>query len=267
MSDRALTLADLQHMKRDGQPIVMLTAYDASFARLVDRCGVDCVLVGDSLGQVIQGHDSTLPVTVDAVAYHVGCVARGLNRALLIADLPFLSYATEAEALQSSRRLMQAGARMVKLEGGLPVVGIVERLTALGVPVCGHLGLTPQSVHQLSGYRVQGREPEARGRLLEEARALEAAGAGLLVLECVPDSLGAEIAAGLSIPVIGIGAGVDVDGQVLVLHDLLGLGEGARPRFVRDFCAEAGTPEAAVRAYVQAVRTRRYPAEGETYGG
>ena len=185
----------------------------------------------------------------------------------MLADLPFLRYADERDAIESSRRLMQAGAQMVKLEGGRAVAQVVARLVELGVPVCGHLGLTPQSVHQLSGYRVQGRAPEARSRLLEDARALERAGAALLVLECVPDSLGMEVAATLSIPVIGIGAGAAVDGQVLVLHDLLGLGEGRRPRFVRDFCATSGSPAAAIAAFVAAVRDGSYPAESERYGG
>jgi 3-methyl-2-oxobutanoate hydroxymethyltransferase len=267
MMKTTVTIAALAEMKRSGQPISMLTAYDAGFARLIDRAGVECVLVGDSLGQVIQGRDSTIPVTLDHMAYHVECVARGLEHALLLADLPFLRYADERDAILSARCLMQAGAQMVKLEGGRVVAPIVARLVALGVPVCGHLGLTPQSVHQLSGYRVQGRAPEARARLLDDARALEQAGAAMLVLECVPDSLGEEVAAALAIPVIGIGAGAAVDGQVLVLHDLLGLGEAPRPRFVRDFCATSGSPFAAVSAYVAAVRDGSYPAESERYGG
>ena len=262
-----VTLQALREMKQAGQPISMLTAYDASFARLLDDAGVECVLVGDSLGHVIQGHDSTLPVTLDDMAYHVACASRGLRRALLIADMPFLSYSRLDQAIDSAARLMRAGAAMVKLEGGAPVVETVARLGALGVPVCGHLGLTPQSVHQLSGYRVQGREPEAGARLRDEARALADAGAALLVLECVPDSLGAEIARALSIPVIGIGAGADVDGQVLVLHDALGVSPPPHPRFVRDFSAGADGVAGAVAAFVEAVRERRYPAEGESYGG
>ena len=267
MSVAPVRLADLAEMKRERRPICMLTAYDASFARLLDRAGVDCVLVGDSLGHVIQGRSSTIPVTLEHMIYHVECVARGLERALLLADLPFRRHAVEHDAIESGRRLMQAGAQMVKLEGGREVASVVRRLSELGVPVCGHLGLTPQSVHQLSGYRVQGRAPEARVRLLEDAEALQAAGAAMLVLECVPDSLAAEIAGRCSIPVIGIGAGAQIDGQVLVLHDLLGLGEGKRPRFVRDFCAEVGTPGAAVAAYVAAVRDRSYPSTEESYGG
>ncbi len=267
MTTASITLAALAAMKAAGQRISMLTAYDAGFARLLDRAGVECVLVGDSLGHVIQGRDSTIPVTLEHMAYHVECVARGIGRALLLADLPFLRYADEHDAIESSRRLMQAGAQMVKLEGGRALVQVVTRLVELGVPVCGHLGLTPQSVHQLSGYRVQGRVPEARAQLIEDARALAQAGAAMLVLECVPDSLGAEVAAELAIPVIGIGAGAAVDGQVLVLHDLLGLGEDRRPRFVRDFCATAGSPAAAVAAFVAAVRDGSYPATSECYGG
>jgi len=266
-SEAAITLKALLAMKQAGQPISVLTAYDASFARLLDQAGVECALVGDSLGHVIQGHDSTLPVTLDDMVYHVGCVARGLRRALLIADLPFLSYSRPEQAIDSSARLMRAGAAMVKLEGGAPMVEIVARLVALGVPVCGHLGLTPQSVHQLSGYRLQGREQAARERLLEDARALAEAGAGLLVLECVPDSLAAEVTRALSIPVIGIGAGPKVDGQVLVLHDALGISAPPHPRFVRDFSAGANGAAGAVAAFVAAVREGEYPAEGESYGG
>lgn len=267
VGDAAITLKALSEMKQAGQPISMLTVYDASFARLLDQAGVECALVGDSLGHVIQGHDSTLPVTLGEMEYHVGCAARGLRRALLIADLPFLSYTRPDQAIDSAARLMRAGAAMVKLEGGAPVVEIVARLVALGVPVCGHLGLTPQSVHQLSGYRVQGRDQAAREQLLKDARALVAAGAGLLVLECVPDSLAAEVTRALSIPVIGIGAGPGVDGQVLVLHDALGISGPPHPRFVRDFSVGAAGVAGAIAAFVAAVRDRDYPAPGESYGG
>jgi len=262
-----ITRRALEAMKRDGRRIAMLTAYDASFAALLDGAGVDCVLVGDSLGHVVQGRDSTLPVTLEQMRYHTECVARGVRRALLIADLPFLTYASPADAIVSARTLMQAGAEMVKLEGGRALLPVMERLVELGVPVCGHLGLTPQSVHQLSGYRVQGRDDEARTGLLTDARALRDAGVGLLVLECVPDSLGRAVRDELDIPVIGIGAGGDVDGQVLVLHDALGLGAGPKPRFVRDFTAGSGSLEAAVGAFVAAVREGSYPAAEECYGG
>jgi 3-methyl-2-oxobutanoate hydroxymethyltransferase len=261
-----MTRDRLAAMKRAGEPIVMMTAYDATLARAVDQAGVDCILVGDSLGNVIQGRDSTVPVTVDNMTYHTACVHRGVSRALIVADLPFLAYATVDDALDSARSVMQAGAAMVKLEGGAPVFDAVARLSQFGVPVCGHLGLTPQAVHQLSGYKVQGRDPDARQRLLSEARELERRGAALLVLECVPSSLAAEIARTLSIPVIGIGAGVEVDGQVLVLHDALGLGPTPGPRFVRNFMAGAGSIPAALEAYVEAVRTRAFPSAEESYG-
>lgn len=263
---RPVTIEALAGLKRERTPITMLTAYDATLARAVDGAGVDCILVGDSLGNVVQGRDSTVPVTVDDMAYHTACVRRGVQRAMLIADLPYLSYASVDSAVESARRVMQAGAAMVKLEGGAPVLDAVRRLADHGTPVCGHLGLTPQSVHQLSGYKVQGRDAEARDRLLREARALQDAGASLLVLECVPSSLGAEVSRSLSIPVIGIGAGVEVDGQVLVLHDALGLGGDRAPRFVRDFMAGAGTIPDALAAYVEAVRTRAFPGPAESYG-
>jgi len=259
------TLARLAEMKQAGTPITMLTAYDASMAAVLDAAGIDCILVGDSLGNVIQGRDSTVPVTVDHMAYHVECVRRGTRRAMLIGDMPFLSYSSEAVAIETARVLMQAGAEMVKLEGGTSVLDTVGRLAALGVPVCGHLGLTPQSVHQLSGYRVQARTAEARARLLEEAGALEKAGCAMLVLECIPRLLAAEVAATLTIPVIGIGAGARVDGQVLVSYDALGIGAGRRPRFVRDFMAGSASMEAAVLAFIDAVRERRFPTDEESY--
>ena len=261
-----ITLKTLAEMKVSATPITMLTAYDASMAGVFDRAGIECLLVGDSLGNVIQGRDSTVPVTVAQMAYHVECVRRGTERAMLIGDLPFLSYTDPARAVDSARALMQAGAEMVKLEGGSAVVEIIGRLAAFGVPVCGHLGLTPQSVHQLSGYRVQGRDPDARVRLLEEAGRLEQAGCAMLVLECVPSALGAEVAANLTIPVIGIGAGPAVDGQVLVSYDALGIGGGRKPRFVRDFMAGAGSLDAAARAFIEAVRSGAFPSDAESYG-
>lgn len=266
MVDRPkVTLARLAEMKAAGTPITMLTAYDASMAAVFDGAGIDCILVGDSLGNVVQGRDSTVPVTVEHMAYHVECVRRGTAGAMLIGDMPFLSYSSEADAIETARTLMQAGAEMIKLEGGVSVASIVERLCGLGVPVCGHLGLTPQSVHQLSGYRVQAREPETRARLIEEAGTLERAGCAMLVLECIPRGLAAEVAANLAIPVIGIGAGARVDGQVLVSYDALGIGTGRRPRFVRDFMAGAGSMDAAVHAFIEAVRQRRFPTDEESY--
>lgn len=260
-----VTLEHLAKMKRERMPVTMLTAYDASMAGLFDAVGVDCLLVGDSLGNVIQGRESTLPVTVDHMVYHVECVRRGTRRAMVIGDMPFLSYASESVAIETARALMQAGAEMVKLEGGASVVGIAARLSGLGVPVCGHLGLTPQSVHKLSGYRVQARAPEARTQLLEDAAALERAGCAMLVLECIPRLLAAEVSANLDIPVIGIGAGAQVDGQVLVSYDALGIGTGRRPRFVRDFMAGSTSVESAVQAFVTAVRERQFPTDEESY--
>jgi len=262
---KPVTVPALKAMKAQAERIAVVTAYDASFAHCVDAAGVDVVLVGDSLGMVVQGHDSTLPVTLDDMVYHTRCVRRGLRTALLVADMPFMAASSPDRALESARRLMaEGGAAMVKLEGG-GVADLTRRFTELGVPVCGHLGLTPQSVHQLGGYRVQGRDRDAADRLLDDARALEAAGAGLLVLECLPSDLASAITAALSIPTIGIGAGIGCDGQVLVLHDLLGVTPGRRPRFTRNFLAGAGGVEAAVRDYVTAVREGRFPAPEESY--
>lgn len=266
-AERPVTLSDLRRMKKDGEKIASLTAYDASFASLEDRAGVDVVLVGDSLGMVIQGADTTVPVTVDDMVYHSRTVAAGLYRPFLIADVPFLAYATKHQALDSARRLMQEGrAQMVKFEGGQTQAATVEHLCARGVPVCGHIGLQPQLVHKLGGFRVQGRDQAAARAMLEDARALEQAGADLLVLECVPSALGAEITASVSIPVIGIGAGPDTDGQILVIYDILNLAPGRKPRFVKDFMADADTIEQAVVHYVQAVRDGSYPAPEHCFG-
>ncbi len=258
-----VTVPALRQMKADGQRISMLTCYDATFALAMDRAGVDTILVGDSLGMVVQGRDSTLPVTVDHIVYHAAAVARGLSRALLVADLPFLSYATPGRALDASQRLMgEGGAGMVKLEGAGPMLETISTLAQRDVPVCAHLGLTPQSVMKLGGFRVQGREAVAAQRLRAAALAVQEAGADLLVLECVPRALAAEITASLHIPTIGIGAGADCDGQVLVMHDMLGLrGRHRTPRFVKDFLAGAEGAEAAFAAYVAAVRERRFPAQ------
>ena len=260
-----MTVPELVRCKAAGRPISMLTAYDASFARRVDEAGVDCVLVGDSLGNVIQGRDSTLPVTVDDMVYHVEAVRRGLESALLVADMPFMSYHNRDITMETAARLMRAGAEMVKLEGGATIVPLVAELVARGIPVCGHLGLTPQHVHQLGGYRVQGRD-EALARVLrEDAQALESAGAAMLVLECLPVRLAETIASELAIPVIGIGAGPAVDGQVLVLYDVLGISTGRRPRFAHDFLAESDGIQAALTAFVDAVRTGRFPGPEHSY--
>ncbi|MFN3786036.1 MAG: 3-methyl-2-oxobutanoate hydroxymethyltransferase [Thiothrix sp.] len=256
-----VTVTTLRTMKQKGEKIAMLTAYDASFARLLDKQGVDVILVGDSLGMVIQGHDTTVPVTMDAMVYHTRAVARVTQRALVIGDLPFMSYTSPELALRNSARLMQeGGAHMVKLEGGAPQVATVTQLAHHGVPVCAHLGLQPQSVHKLGGYRVQGRETAVAQQMLADAQALQAAGADLLVLECVPVALAAQITKALQIPTIGIGAGHACDGQVLVLHDMLGISPKA-PRFSQNFMASGTTIPQAIAAYVQAVKAATFPAE------
>lgn len=254
------TIATLLQMKADGRKIVAITAYDASLAHVCEVAGVDLLLVGDSLGMVVQGHETTLPVTVDEMVYHTACVSRVSRQALVVADMPFMAYATTDRALKTAARLMkEGGAQMVKLEGGVPQLETVRYLTERGIPVCGHLGLTPQSIHQLGGYRVQGREQDAATAMLEESVALQQAGAQLLVLECVPQTLATEISRNLQIPVIGIGAGPDTDGQVLVLYDVLGISVNRIPKFARDFMQTAGSVEDAVRAYVQAVRAGEFP--------
>lgn len=263
----AITVPRLRQMKDEAQRIVALTAYDASFARLVDAAGVDLVLVGDSLGMVIQGRTSTLPVTVADIVYHTACVSRGLRSALLIADMPFQSCATPQCALESAMPMLaEGGASMVKIEGAGPMLDAIEFLSQRDIPVCAHLGLTPQSVLRLGGYRVQGREQAAADRLLADAHAVAGAGAELLVLECVPSVLAAQVTAALSIPTIGIGAGPDCDGQILVLHDMLGINSGhRRPRFVRNFMQGAASIEDAVKSYCDAVRNRSFPAPEHGY--
>lgn len=265
MSAAPITIATLAAMKSRGERIACLTCYDASFAHLLDRAGVDVLLVGDSLGMVIQGHATTLPVTLEQMIYHSAAVARGRKRALLVADLPFMTYATPEQAIASAARLMQEGrAEVVKLEGGAPMIETVRRLSELGIPVCAHLGLLPQSVHRLGGYRFQGRDPDSAERIRREAQAMEEAGAVLLVLECVPADLARAISQSLKIPVIGIGAGPDCDGQVLVLYDMLGLHPGQPPRFSRDFMAGCSSLGEAVAAYVAAVREGSFPSPAET---
>ena len=253
------TVTSLRKMKREGEKIVMLTAYDASFARVLDAQGVDIILVGDSLGMVVQGHDTTVPVTMDEMIYHTRTVTMGAQRALVIGDLPFMSYTSPDMALRNSARMMQEGrAHMVKLEGGAPQVATVAQLAHHGVPVCAHLGLQPQSVHKLGGYRVQGRDETVAKQMLDDAKALQDAGADLVVLECVPVGLAAQITQALEIPVIGIGAGRECDGQVLVLHDMLGISPRA-PKFSQDFIGAGATIPQAVSAYVKAVKDSTFP--------
>jgi 3-methyl-2-oxobutanoate hydroxymethyltransferase len=256
-----VTLSTLAKMKSDRQKIAALTCYDASFAVLLDAADVDIVLVGDSMGMVIQGHDTTVPVTMDDIVYHCRAVARGLHRPFLIADLPFMSYPSKGEALTHSVRLMQeGGAEMVKLESGGTQVEIVEFLAGHDIAVCAHLGLKPQSVHKTGGFRVQGRAADAAELMVENARRLEAAGADVILLECIPAPLGRAITEALQVPVIGIGAGPDTDGQILVLYDMLDITSGRKPRFVRNFMEGAGTNQQALINYVQAVRDGSYPA-------
>jgi 3-methyl-2-oxobutanoate hydroxymethyltransferase len=248
-------------MKQSGEPIACLTAYDASFAQLVDMAGMDVVLVGDSLGMVIQGHETTVPVTVEDIIYHTRISARGIRHAFLIADMPFMSYTSPSQALENSVRLMQeGGAMMIKLESGKGQIAVVEHLAQHDIPVCAHLGLKPQSVHKIGGFRVQGRQAEVAKKMLEDAVALEAAGADLILLECVPNEVGQSISQAVAAPVIGIGAGPHVDGQVLVLYDMLGITQGRMPRFVKNFLDGQPTMIDAIRNYVSAVKDKSYPA-------
>ncbi len=259
-SSSPVTLVTLRRLKKSRQKIVCLTAYDASFAALEDEAGIDLVLVGDSLGMVIQGHPSTIPVTVDHMVYHTQLVARGLKRAWLVADLPFLSYRDPQTALHNAGRLLQeGGAHMVKLEGNAAQAEIVAALAGAGIPVCAHLGLRPQSQHKIGGFRVAGRSDAEAACMIEDAKRLEAAGADLLLLECVPTPLAARITEASRVPVIGIGAGPAVDGQILVLYDILGIGGSVRPRFAVNFLLGGGTIAGAVAAYAEAVRALTYP--------
>lgn len=262
MDSPPVNISTLREMKGSGEPIACLTAYDACFAHIVDTAGVDVVLVGDSLGMVIQGHDTTVPVTVDDVIYHCRCVARGLQRPFLIADMPFMSYTAPPQALDNAVRLMQeGGAMMVKLEGAKGQVAVVEYLARHDIPVCAHLGLTPQSVHKIGGFKVQGREQSVAEKMLNDAQALEEAGADIVLLECVPNEVGRAITQTLEVPVIGIGAGPDVDGQILVLYDALGITPGRTPKFVKNFMDGRSSALAGVESYVRAVKERTYPAK------
>lgn len=255
-----MNLGSLPQMTARGEKIAVLTCYDASFATICEAAGVDALLVGDSLGMVLQGETSTLPVTMRDMQYHTRCVAKGVKNTCIIADMPFGSYQQNPEqALRNATRLMAAGAHMIKLEGGSVMASTVHFLTTRGIPVCGHLGFTPQSVHQLGGYRVQGKNAEDAQRLQEDAKLLQDAGAGLLVLEMVPAALAKEVTAQLNIPTIGIGAGADCDGQVLVLYDMLGIYPGKTPRFARNFMEGAGSVQSAIQAYVQAVKNGAFP--------
>lgn len=261
-----MNLVKLQQMKQQGEKIAVLTCYDASFATLLENAGVEVLLVGDSLGMVLQGANSTLAVTLHDMQYHTRCVAQGSKQAYIVSDMPFGSYQQNPEqALRNATRLMASGAQMVKLEGGAVMADTVRFLTQRGIPVCGHLGLTPQSVHQLGGYRVQGRDDATAAQLLADAKVLADAGAGLLVLEMVPAKLAQEVSAAIRIPTIGIGAGPDCDGQVLVLQDMLGIYAGKSPKFSRNFMQGADSIQSAVEAYVQAVKNGSFPTTEHSY--
>ena len=265
-NDKPVNLTELARLYKSGVKIATLTGYDASFAALLDRCGVDVILVGDSLGNVLQGHTTTLPVTMEQMIYHTGCVARGAKRAFVAADMPWGSYQeSPAQAYANAARLMAAGAQMVKLEGGAVMAETVRFLAERGVPVWAHIGLTPQSVHALGGYRVQGKTDAQSQRMKDDALALQQAGAAMLLIEMIPAQLGRELTALLDIPTVGIGAGVDCSGQVLVLHDMLGVYPGKAARFVKNFMNGQSSIEAAVSAYVQAVKDGSFPAEEHCY--
>ncbi|HYS56712.1 MAG TPA: 3-methyl-2-oxobutanoate hydroxymethyltransferase [Burkholderiales bacterium] len=261
-----MTIKALQKLRDDGVKIAVLTCYDASFAAMLDAAGLDSILIGDSLGMVLQGHETTLPVTLADMAYHTRCVARGSKRSFLISDMPFGSYQeSPQQAFRSAAELMAADAQMVKLEGGAEFADTIRFLTRRGVPVCGHLGLTPQSVHQFGGYRVQGKGEDAEQKLIEDAVELEAAGAGLIVLEAIPAKLGEQVTQRLRIPTIGIGAGPGCSGQVLVLHDMLDVFPGKKARFVRNFMKGASSITDAAERYVRAVRDGSFPAEEHSF--
>ncbi|MDQ7090562.1 MAG: 3-methyl-2-oxobutanoate hydroxymethyltransferase [Methylococcales bacterium] len=263
-SHHSLTILDLIALKQVGEKISCLTAYDASFSALIDRLGVEVILIGDSLGMVIQGQNTTVPVTLDEIIYHSRCVIRGRKHAFVMADLPFSSYYSKITAVENAMKLMQqGGVQMVKLEGAK--LDIIRFLVEQGIPVCGHLGLLPQSINQLGAYKVKGKQPEEANRIFEDAQKIEQAGADLLILECVPAVLAKEISLALTIPVIGIGAGVDCDGQILVLYDMIGLGEGKRPRFTQNFMDGTNTIEEAIQCYHHAVKHTLFPTLEQSY--
>jgi len=263
MAEPPVNVSTLARMKANGEPIACLTAYDASFAQLVDKAGTDLVLVGDSLGMVIHGHDTTVPVTVDDIVYHTRAVRRGLRRAFVVADMPFMSYTSPDQALDNAVRLMQeGGAMMVKLEGGAGQIDVVQHLTNHDIPVCAHIGLKPQSVHKIGGFKVQGRDSSQADQMVTDAKSLQAAGADIVLLECVPNEVGKMVCDAVDVPVIGIGAGPHVDGQILVLYDALGITQGRLPRFVKNFMEEntSGSLLQGCVNYVEAVKNGSYPA-------
>ncbi len=262
---KTVTIPRLHEMRASGEKIAMLACYDATFAALLDQCGTDVLLVGDSLGNVLQGHATTLPVTLDHMIYHTESVARGNRTAMVVTDMPFGTYATPTGAFDHAARLMRAGAQMVKLEGGAWLADTIRFLVERGIPVCGHVGLTPQSVHALGGFRVQGRTDSAAARLLEDATAMQDAGAQLIVMEAIPAELAAQATARLTVPTIGIGAGVHCSGQVLVLHDVLGTYLGRKAKFVKNFMDGQTSIDAAIRAYVSEVKAGTFPASEHSF--
>ncbi|WP_298157571.1 3-methyl-2-oxobutanoate hydroxymethyltransferase [Ferrovum sp.] len=261
------SIVDLQLMQERGEKIAMLTCYDSSFARVLEQAGVDALLIGDSLGMVVQGHDSPLPVSIADVAYHTRCVARGAPKAFLLADMPFATAQISPEdTFRNAAELMRAGAQMVKIEGGASMAPTISFLVARGIPVCAHIGLTPQSVHQLGGFKVQGRNAAMAQQILTDAQALEQAGASMILIEAVPRSLADQICAQVQVPTIGIGASPHCSGQVLVIYDMLGLGAYIPPRFVRPFIQETGSIAKAVELYVREVKAGKFPGEEHCYG-
>ena len=262
---KKINLHSLFALKEQKQPISVLTAYDSTFAKLASEQGVEVILIGDSLGMVMQGNDTTVPVSMQDMCYHTQCVARGNKGAFLIADLPYMSYATTEQTMINAAALMQAGANMIKLEGGEWLLASIEQLTQRGVPVCAHLGLTPQSVDALGGYKVQGRDETSAQQIINDAKALERAGAKMLVLECVPQTLAKTISDSLAIPTIGIGAGKHTDGQVLVLQDMLGMNTDFQPKFVHNFMQNAESIGAAIKAYVESVKSRQFPKDEHSF--
>lgn len=260
-----VSLTTLNRIKAQGEKFAVLTAYDSTFAQLLSQAGIEVLLVGDSLGMVVQGCDSTVPVTMEQMIYHVEAVSRGNQGSLIMADLPYMSYATLESALENSARLMQAGAQMVKLEGGSWLTETITRLSQCGVPVCAHIGLTPQSVDKIGGYKIQGRDRQQADRMVNDALALQKAGADILLMECVPSPLAASISQQLDIPTIGIGAGPGTDAQVLVLHDMLGIATDYAPKFVKNFLAESENVQEAIAAYARAVKNGSFPGPEHCY--
>jgi 3-methyl-2-oxobutanoate hydroxymethyltransferase len=260
-----ITTATLLKMKQQGQKISTITAYDASFSKLFDQAGIHAILVGDSLGMVLQGQDDTLPVNIEDMAYHTQCVRRGVENTLIIGDMPFMTYATIEQALTNASKLMQSGASMVKMEGGAWLIDTIKALVERGIPVCAHLGLTPQSVNVFGGFKVQGRQEAQAQQMIQDAQALEAAGAQLLVLECIPASLGKAITEAVNIPTIGIGAGKDTDGQILVMHDALGISCSYMPKFSRNFLKDTGDIKKAVELYISEVSNGNFPGEAHIF--